>query len=469
METEDTKLLKFNRTNLVKEISRVVKIDKKFLMHGVTDFIWPRLDFLKGKRRSENRYFLFEDSYVETEWKDMISIHYINTSYKVQNTVMRVHIFIENEMTDDAYIGFFTLRKVDETRIMLSFIYPDWKKIECRFDGRSETVYVMTYKKKVHIGGKEFSINTYPLFVQDNLTIACAQADIISMSKYLHNKFDNQMFRVKDLGAAYATRKTKLFPTSGLNAVQIIEVFNYCNIPVQYLVIDNKKDVIDENAELYREYVDYSIESGIPVLLGMVITDKKGKKNKHIVQIIGHTKHNRECYIFYDDSGYFLRSLKSESNGFVGAIEWKNLYRIIREEKSYLIYPIHEKVYLSYDEIKEIFKLECENRESIKKLKENELAFPAKTRYLLADNRAVKKFLRNILNNDSLLQKEIDEINRLLEINMSHYVWYCELPLSQGYFIFLADATYGRVTTKDIFYSDAIYSEKQLSLLSYTE
>lgn len=146
MNTYDYGLQAFRTENLVKELNKILQIDGNILSEEINEYIWPRLDFLKGKSGS-SRYFLIEESYVETEWKDMISVHYINTSYLFSNTVMRVHIFMRKEVSNEAYMGFFTLRKIDEVRIMLSFIYPNWERIAYQ----RKHLYVMTYLKKVHI------------------------------------------------------------------------------------------------------------------------------------------------------------------------------------------------------------------------------------------------------------------------------------------------------------------------------
>lgn len=128
MKNQNGRLQKFNRTNLFNTIRSMVDIDNSILRNDLKQYIWPRLDFLHGRRRDE-RYFLFEEDYVETEWKDMISVHYINTSYHFKNTVMRVHVFLNNEISNSSYGGFFTLRRINEVQIMLSFIYPNWSNV----------------------------------------------------------------------------------------------------------------------------------------------------------------------------------------------------------------------------------------------------------------------------------------------------------------------------------------------------
>ena len=60
------------------------------------------------------KYVNIEKSYVETEWKDLISLHYINTTYanELKNRVIRVHFFKEKVCSEDNYVGFITLRPI---------------------------------------------------------------------------------------------------------------------------------------------------------------------------------------------------------------------------------------------------------------------------------------------------------------------------------------------------------------------
>ena len=159
--------------------------------------------------------------------------------------------------------------------------------------------------------------------------------------------------------------------------------------------------------------------------------------------------------------------MRNDRDGFVTVAGWEELCDIFRGNKWFLIYPIHEKVYLFYDDIKQLFLMRYDSVKELRELCEEGLAVVEETRYMLVDNRIIKAFLRQKLDDDITLESERTEITRLLKLNMSHYVWYCEVPLVEGYLIFIADPTYSKLTTKDIFYSDAIYSEQQLSLLKY--
>lgn len=454
--------------NLAKKIIKNVNIEENVLKDELERYIWPRLDFIVGS--DENKlYFEFEDSYIETEWKDMISIHYLNTSYNVQNSVMRVHIFAQNTLDNEVYVGFFTLRKIDEVQIMLSFIYPDWRKVKC-----DEAIpHVMTYLKYVHIKGRVFTICTYPLFAQDNITVACSQANIISMTKYLHSKYDMNMLRIRDINKSFSVGKTKLFPTYGINSQQMLEIFSNNNIPVYIKQIGWKTEEERQREEkIYCRYIDYSIESAIPVMIGGCV--KNGNIiEKHVVQIIGHAKQDRHKYIIYDDSGYLIRNIGNQeerTNGFVEAIEWEKLYEFIGQENSFILFALHEKVYLQYDDMRDILEIACNQSTGIQKMINRKYLILDETRYLVVDNIIIKEFLNKLSGDKYILSAEMKDIEETLSKNMPHYLWYCEIPLknNEGYWIFVADTTFWKKTTKNIFYIKGIYSKRRISLLNYS-
>ncbi len=453
---------KFNRTNLARDISHAVSIKENILRKEIKEYIWPRLDFLHGSNK-EKVYYIFEESYTETEWKDMISVHYINTSYNVKNTVMRVHLFGLPELKSDYYIGFFTLRKIDETQIMLSYIFPNWNNIR----NEGQKLCVMSYKKSVHIMGKELWFHTYPLFVQDNITVACSQADIISLTLYLHHKYDYRRIRILDLNKSFSFRKKKLFPTAGLSPTQMIEIFNSYDIPIGYFATAEHSGKELSLTEIYYNYIDYIIESGLPIILGMSIKNFEERQQSHVVQIIGHTQQNRDEYIIYDDSGYFLKNSLNIS-GFVATVTWEQLKEHL-DKKSFILYPIHEKVYMMYDDFKKAFDHLFRNSLELVNLEGKGLLDRNKTRYLLADNRIVKRYLKDkVLPIDKPNESLNEEIYRLLELDMPHYVWLCEVKIEGGFFVFIADPTLWKLTKKNIFYNTIpIFSNEHFGLLNY--
>lgn len=460
---QNNQFREFNSKNLALAILDTFSFlnqNKDRLIEELERYIFPRLSFMAQDDKG-SRFFLFEKHYVETEWKDMIGIHYINTSYKVENSVMRVHLFREKSMVTNEYVGCFTMRTINETRIMLSYIYPNWEYITYE----DNALNVMTYRKKVHISGHEIVFHTYPLFVQDNATIACAEACLVSMSKYMHSRYDYARIHVRNIKASLHTHRNKVYPSQGLRPTQMLEVLYSHNIQCGYEVYDEKQE--------FKEYIDYCIESALPILVGLHVEadddDKTGMESKnaeeikykgHIIQIIGHTDAEGEKeYIVYDDSGLYLKSLGRF--GFVGCVSWEKLRESLKENKDFIIYPIHEKVYFLYDNFKKHID------DVLKRYNMHESSIMG--RIMLIDNRDVKKFLKEkVLGDPIFSQDNSDEAFEMLLMDMPHYLWCYEGETSEGYMLFFADPTYNRATTKNILINKApLMSKSQIGLLRY--
>ncbi len=153
------------------------------------------------------------------------------------------------------------------------------------------------------------------------------------------------------------------------------------------------------------------------------------------------------------------------------AVTWDELKKVIKERKSFIIYPIHERVYILYDSFKQILNNMVNKVPVYQELWSHGVCDFDSARVLLADNRDVKKFLKKVINvEEPYLQNFKDEIEdgieKLMRQDMPHYLWYCEVPIEDAYLIFLADPTYSRVTTRNIFLNSfPIITKEQLSLL----
>lgn len=455
-------LQSFTMTNLTRYLCKTVKMPHKKVFQELKKYVQPRLDYLNGFGRSIKVYFLFEESYVEPEWKDMVAQHYLNTSYRVSNTVMRVHLFMTNQLSkvnEKNYAGCFTLRHIDEVRIMLSFIYPNWENVS--YEGKR--TYVMTYLKKVHIGGKEIAYHTYPLFVQDNALLGCAQACLVSMSKYLNEKYSYNKIAISSISKAVHYHKVKLIPTGGLKPLQMLEVLDYHNIPVRFNLFADDSDV-----DYFIQIINCTIESALPVLLGITVRDDKGNSGNHVIQIIGHSGEGlQRRYMVYDDSGFYLKSIKSV--GFVDMISEEQLKEALTTERSCIIYPIHERAYLLYDNVKNRLRYLFEKVPVLKLLKQEGVCDEKEARCFLVDNREVKNFIiQNIRDNGNVQTRIREEVTKILSADAPHYLWYCEIKANNQYIIFLADPTFNKSTTKSIFLNNIpLITDKQFGLLNY--
>lgn len=455
-------LQSFTMTNLARYICKTVKMPHTKVFQELKKYVQPRLEYMNGTSRSIGVYFFFEESYVEPEWKEMIAQHYLNTSYRVNNTVMRVHLLLTNklsEVNEKSYVGCFTLRHIDEVRIMLSFIYPNWEIVS----HKEKLPCVMSYLKKVHIEGKEVAYHTYPLFVQDNALLGCAQACLVSMSKYLNEKYRYNKIAISSMAKAVHYHKVKLIPTGGLKPLQMLEVLDYHNIPVRFNVFAEDSDVDD-----FVQIIDCTIESALPVLLGTMVRDDKDNVSNHVIQIIGHSGEGlQRQYMVYDDSGFYLKSIGN--NGFVGMISEKQLREALTTDQSCIIYPIHERAYLLYDNIKNRLRYLFEKMPVLQGLKQEGVCDERNARCFLVDNREVKKFIiQNIRDNEKIPMRFREEATKILCLDAPHYLWYCEIKTNNQYIVFLADPTFNRSTTKSIFLNNIpLIVEKQLGLLNY--
>lgn len=456
-----------NQTTLYEVISsNFPDLNRKKAIEQIKKYILPRLRIFRGKNEKKTIYFQEEKEYVETEWKDMVSMHYVNTSYRLKNTVIRCHVFSKKQFDSKHYLGFFTLRPIDEIKVMVSFIYPNWNNICINNDFQT---YIMTYSKTVHIKGKIFNIRTYPVFCQDSVVTSCAHANIISMSKYLRVKSGISKLRLSDINNSYVFERSKVYPTNGLGFRQMLEIFSKNNWHVTYdTILASKKVTKVDYYDVIRKNIDVNIESALPVLLYVTFKEKKtNEKMHHILQIIGHTSEMEKRYVIYDDSGVFINE-KEGCRNFCTLLSWNEIVDMLFSEGGFVLYPQYEKVYMMYNDIKDRIEpilmghkeINKENEEKIKTIYQKLQLSPEDSRYLLVDNVVVKSFLKENISDD-------ERIKPIIERNLSHYVWYCETKVDEVYLVFLADSTYNVQTTKNIFINQkALVLPKPMSLLS---
>lgn len=455
------KLKKFSAINLSKEIEVVVFGEHEGISKNKSEAI--QLDVNKHiisrlVNFGEDLYYYFEPEYIETEWKDMISVHYINTSYMTKGTVMRVHLFSTDYVSNENYLGFFSLRTIDDIDMMLSYIYPNWENITFDTD---QSCYLMTYHKVIHLCGIELNIYTYPLFAQDTAVTSCSQASIISMSNYLKGKYNYPHIRILDINNCYTYGRKKMFPTLGLDPFQMLEIFDANGIPVDYQLCENKK------IEEVRAHIDYCVESALPVMLGVHISGGS-QDSEHVLQIIGHTYgDDKKQYIIYDDSGYYIGikedGAKSKGSSFTTIISWDKLKELLVESEThecgFIMYPLHEKIYILYNHMAKYHFRSCERMlySSVKG------AIIKAKRILIVDNNIVKEFLaRTYLDDDNMEEANeevrryheriVEQVNLIVPRNLPHYLWVLEVERDNGNkFLFFADPTFNPSTRKNIF------------------
>lgn len=260
---------------------------------------------------AETQYVIIEQSYVETEWKDMISLHYINTTYAstLLPRTIRIHFFISDKFEDSEYLGFITLRPIEEIQIALSYIFVNWNLIKNLIQNEEGKCQFVGYKKHVHCLGHELNIKTYPLLTQDTIVTCCADVNIITLSRFLAHKFGGKKLEIRDI---CGTDYNVVYPRQ-ITAERFIELCNKMHIPFKtqtfnlHTLGENEGDVNTQlvnthnfkSRKYIKQFIDTYIDSNLPVVLFI-----KG----HVFQIVGYKYDNDEGdkkkYLVLDDSGF---------------------------------------------------------------------------------------------------------------------------------------------------------------------
>ena len=413
-----------------------------------------RIDFLYNSCK----YVVIEENYIEREWKAMIAKHYINSAYSgtLKQSVIRVHFLTKKKFASENYLGFITLRPLDELEISLSFVYLNWN--HSMFCG--ETTYVMTYKKVVHCMGESVIIDTYPFFAQDTIVTCCADANIIMLKKYFSNKYrlsyslQNDLLSNKSIKNHNLPKKVdiSLFKAMLSETDIPFRIRNYC------LIEDDSEESISKKLKQIEDEILAYIESGLPVILG-------GKG--HIIQIIGYVKSNDDDntkFIVYDDSGYLEKEIfgkKNNNRHITYYIHIKDFFDCIspvpffdfdsskpKKMKRFFVALLeHERVYIGFEKytwlIKEYLgqqaKRDIEKKYLNKIVKNSDketVLYPdVKIRSILVDNSDAKTFLRSNTDNERAASK--NDINKFLKKGLPHYLWYTEISFDDNKMICL--------------------------------
>ncbi len=453
MISSELHLTKFNIENLAGCIKRFLSVDysNKSIMKLVNENVIPRIEVFLGQAK----YFYFEDNYIESAWKEMVSLHYVNTSYKIKQYVARIHLFTADTIESDKYLGYFNIRPIDEFRILLSYIVPNWKVL--LLPQNKKHAYVMAYEDEVHIHGITLNISTFRFFAQDSVVASCVHANILMISRYLNKVFGYKGIRLRDIDSGYSFLKTKCFPTKGLLSQQIIEIFNNNHIPVKLYYYSDEEDKSDFDG-IIRTYV----ESGIPVILCI---------EEHAILLVGHLldDNGNYEYLIFDDSAAIVEEIHKESQSFISDISWEQI-RDKLTQWDFIVVPEHERVYMNYGHINELIINYMENWDFLRDFEiDGEAPQSYSTRIILVDNSYLKGFLLNNayrINNKAYMK----EYNDFLNNNSPHYIWYYEIVAKwkndEMIAAILADPTYNIKTLNNIFFNNnPFFLKKPLGLL----
>ena len=426
----------FSKLQELAYLGNHTEIQHKIFQENIERKIWPLL--------RQTKFYIIEDNYVETEWKDMIAEHYIHTKYNVVSTVVRVHLFNGEQELDNSYLGCFTIRKIDNNEMSLSFIYPNWNVLcmeECNF----ANCYLATAKKHIHICAEELEIKTTPYFAQDGTVTCCAHAGILMLSHFLNLKFGYKKIRISEMAQGYL-RREKQYPTKGLVPEQIMEILTNNGVYIRPYNLD-KREQYERTAEDIKQTIKAHLRSGLPVLLGI---------NKHAVLIIGFCESNEyDGILFLDDSGVLIHNIneakyidsEQEYDNFISRCSWEYILNYIENSPGEVVrflIPFHEKVFVSYDDVFcrcLIMELNTDPESS----EDEETYLIQNKRFFIADNVDCKRFI-----NENILDREFVKgaVDEFICNSQSHYLWCYEFEFQGEIYILFINSTYN-VNTKE--------------------
>ena len=411
--------------NMIQE-KIVFEVNPDDFRQNIERKIWPLL--------CQTSFFIVEDTYTETEWKDMIAEHYIHTKYTTIPTVVRVHLFTANEEIKESYLGCFTLRKINNPDIIMSFIYPNWNVLKLD-DKEFMDCYLITAKKRIHIYAEEIEIQTTPYFVQDGIVTSCAHASMVMLINFLNLKFGYKRIRVKDINQSYINRE-KLFPTKGLLLDQVMEVLTNNGINIEKCGIKTKNTSEEEQKDIEEQVKSY-LRSGFPVMLGI---------ENHLVLIVGF-KENTDEFLFLDDSGALIHSINKEKyenqdteyDSFISICSWKYIFKTEKnDDLVQLLLPMHERIYSDCEDVSYRCSI-LERNIGLDEDTESTVYKIENKRFFIVDNVVCKKFV-----NENIMDREFSEelLNEFICQEQPHYLWCYEFEYSGQIYIIFINTTY---------------------------
>lgn len=409
-------------------------------------------------------YFVFEKSYVETEWKEMIAYHYTHTSYseEIRDRVIRIHFLDSNKFSAENYLGYITLRPIPELRISLSYIYLNWNNLKL-VSKVFEDAHIMSYSKKIHIEDKELTIKTYPFFAQDSIVTCCGDANVIMLSTYMSNQLGYKKIKISDIRKS-VFGKYFLPRTVSIRAVKDILTSNGIPFKLRQYYVRSKSDT-NPDWQHMRNSINAYVESNLPVIFGA---------SEHMIQIIGYVgdRDGEGKYLIYDDSGHFYGKLGLTNNGDVNKEDEKKKYfcymtnfekikhHIVehcKERDFFFGICEHERVYMEVDsylvnlaqyiheltsndvfsQLKNVIEV-CEENDEFGEKQVYKIKSDIKIRTFLVDSNIVKQHISNSVDEELkiLIKEKFIAADRTV-----HYVWYSEIYYEGLIYCIVADPT----------------------------
>ncbi len=203
-------------------------------------------------------------------------------------------------------------------------------------------------KYNVSLFGIPLEVNTLPFQTQDQRVSACATIALWTAINPLSNLFDTMNYspsEITELSASYPSNY-RIFPSSGLTWQQMLNCIKSVGLDIE--VIDVAKY---RNDDIFTNAVKAYIQTGIPLIAGLILEKPGGKKDLHAVVISGYRFDNNgvinEMFVHDDQIGPYSSvfpnpSFKNWEN------EWSKNGIYINVSVDKIMVPVYHKIRLTY-------------------------------------------------------------------------------------------------------------------------
>lgn len=254
---------------------------KDFLMQHNASFkiLWELLSHLSVYT------VVLEDHYVDRVYRDSYYFYYSAKHFNYSRFCKRLCIFdgiLENvfseysdEELQEMFIGSIVIRPIPNRSIGRTLLNPKYF-----LDEGTECWYRLA-KYNVTVYGKKLTVKAFPYEMQDGETTSCAETTILNMLDYYSQSYPEYHYLLPSEISKLAQRNSyeRIMPTIGLSYELISRIFCDAGFyPRLYAAVKMEK-------VKFWHILNYYIESGIPVALGLKI----GEESKHSIIVLGHT------------------------------------------------------------------------------------------------------------------------------------------------------------------------------------
>ena len=477
-------IFEFTQKFIYEEIKKIVgKNSSSSYGHGFSDDMWRNnakmiLDSVKSAW-TDVRIFLdllenlnddieeltiaLEENYVDRDYRDSYYMHYSEEHSETSRFCVRLLFFKGDffysldkirisqrvfKKLDNCFIGSMVIRPIPGCSIGRTLISP-------LFISSLKNVYIRWTEYKVYYRGHKFLINAFPFRMQDMVTTTCAETTLLNIFDYYSKQYvDYKYMLPSDIyQICKKQHNDRIIPTEGIPYDMISRVFYESGFAPKLYFLNNKKKTGDLNSVKPIKMLDYYLESGMPVAVGL----DYGAIG-HSIVCIGHGKCTKDLSnipventsSMHDDGVYYIDSANLHNN-YIFQDDSKSPYIIFEKSQTddnsiiinhrdvrinSIVAPLYRRMYMDAVAAKTVilkilahprytpYPKQSNSKKSINigQATENPLII----RLFIASSRHFKESRLKSLKNNFLYEL-------YQEIPLPNFIWVCELYSKESY------------------------------------